>query len=255
MRFLLFIFLSMTAVGCEVDSGSEEQEVQSDALVNSIGMRFVPISAGSFTMGAGETAHKVTLTQPFELGVYEVTQEQYEAVMGDNPSHFREAGHPVEKVSWNQAVSFCRKLSALPEEQAAGFEYRLPTEAEWEYACRAGSTTVYSFGDDDAELGDHAWFILNSGSRTNPVGGRKENAWKLHDMHGNVWEWCQDWSAALPAGEVTDPAGPAEGSRRVLRGGSWYHYPVFCRSADRSSHEPDYRHYNLGFRVLRKSTR
>ena len=253
MRFTLSVLLLVTVAGCELNSEAEEQEAPPDPMVNSVGMRFVPVSAGSFTMGEGDTAHKVTLTQAFQLGAYEVTQEQFEQVMGTNPSHFKEAGHPVEKVSWDQAVSFCRKLSALPEEQAAGFEYRLPTEAEWEYACRAGSTTIYSYGDDESELGDYAWFVMNSGSRTNPVGEKKENEWKLYDMHGNVWEWCQDRYAADPGGEATDPAGPATGSHRVLRGGGWYHYSVFCRSADRGSHEPDYRHSNLGFRVLRRS--
>jgi len=118
-------------------------------------------------------------------------------------------------VSWEDAVEFCRKLSELPAERAAGFAYRLPTEAEWEYACRAGTTTAYSFGDDSAELGEYAWYAENSGGRTQPVGQKKPNPWGLYDMHGNVWEWCQDWHAAYPTGSVTDPTGPSSGSFRV----------------------------------------
>ena len=133
------------------------------------------------------------ITKPFYLGRHEVTQEQYERVMGVNPSNFKGPQHPVEQVSWDDAVSFCDKLSALPEEQAAGRMYRLPTEAEWEYACRAGSTTRYSFGDDEADLGDHAWFDDNSSPRHIRWARSSPNAWGLYDMHGNVWEWCADW--------------------------------------------------------------
>jgi len=153
MRHLLLAVLLVVMTGC-------------GSAVNSIGMRFVPIPAGTFTMGDAKhrPAHQVTLTKPFELGVYEVTQEQYEKVMGTNPSHFKGSQNPVEKVSWDDAVEFCRKLSALPAEKSAGYEYRLPTEAEWEYACRAGTTTTYSFGDSESELGAYAWYGNNSGN-------------------------------------------------------------------------------------------
>jgi formylglycine-generating enzyme required for sulfatase activity len=151
---------------------------------DSIGMQFKLIPAGTFTMGRGNGAHEVTLTKPFKLGVHEVTQAQYEQVMGKNPSYFKGAGNPVERVSWHNAVEFCRKLSALPAEKAAGNVYRLPTEAEWEYAYRAGTTTNYSFGDDDSGLGDYAWFRATSGwfwanvgSVSHPVGGKKPNVW------------------------------------------------------------------------------
>jgi formylglycine-generating enzyme required for sulfatase activity len=154
-------------------------------------------------------------------------------------------------VSWDDAVEFCRKLSELPGEKSTGYVYRLPTEAEWEYACRAGTTTEYSFGDSKSELGDYAWYDKNSGKTTHPVGGKKPNAWGLYDMHGNVFEWCHDWYGDYPSGSVTDPTGAASGSYRVARGGSWSLYSDHCRSANRSRSTPDSRH--LGFRVLRSS--
>jgi formylglycine-generating enzyme required for sulfatase activity len=134
------------------------------------------------------------------MGVHEVTQAQYEQVMGVNPSQFKGANNPVETVRWEDAVGFCRNLSELPAEKAAGRVYRLPTEAEWEYACRAGTTTNYSFGYNDSDLGLYAWYAVNSGGRTHPVGGKKPNSWGLYDMHGNVWEWCQDRFAPYPSG-------------------------------------------------------
>jgi formylglycine-generating enzyme required for sulfatase activity len=216
-------------------------------------MRFVPIQAGTFTMGEDQKAHKVTLTKPFELGVYEVTQQQYVQVMGTNPSKFKGPQNPVEQVTWDDAVEFCRKLSSLPEEKAAGYVYRLPTEAEWEYACRAGTKTKYSFGDSESELGDYGWYDKNSGGTPHPVGSKKPNAWGLYDMHGNVYEWCQDWYGDYPSGSVTDPTGPASGSDRVIRGGSWFYFSDGCRSAYRSRISPDFRDLSLGFRVLRSS--
>ncbi|MDE0867344.1 MAG: formylglycine-generating enzyme family protein [Rubripirellula sp.] len=228
---------------------------------NSIGMKFKLIPAGKFTMGEGDEEyaayvpgpgrlrHEVTLTKPFKMGVHEVTQTQYEQVMGVNPSRFKfGAYYPVEKVSWDDALEFCRRLSDLPAEKAAGNVYRLPTEAEWEYACRAGTTTKYSFGDDEADLGDYGWYSENSGRTTHPVGGKLPNAWGLYDMHGNAWEWCQDrWD--YPSGAVTDPTGPSSGSDRVYRGGSWYYTAGYCRSAHRYRHDPWYRSSNIGFRV------
>ena len=220
---------------------------------NSLGMAFKPLPGGTFTMGEGSEAHQVTLTKAFELGVHEVTQEQYEAVMDTNPSKFKVKQNPVEVVSWYDAVEFCRKLSALPAEQSAGFKYRLPTEAEWEYACRARTTTKYSFGDSDSELGEYAWFDDKSADTTHPVGGKKPNAWGLYDMHGNVYEWCQDWYGDYPSGAVTDPTGAASGSVRVNRGGCWFNFSVYCRSANRFWDTPDVRGSYLGFRVLRSS--
>jgi formylglycine-generating enzyme required for sulfatase activity/serine/threonine protein kinase len=227
---------------------------------NSIGMKFVVIPAGEFMMGSpedepghrdDETLHKVTLTQPFQIGMHEVTQEQYQKVMGTNPSDRKGPQNPVEMVSWNDAVEFCRKLSEQPEEKAAGSVYRLPTEAQWEYTCRAGTTTGYSFGDSESELGDYARYLDNSQNTTHPVGQKKPNAWGLYDMHGNVFEWCQDWYGDYPSGLVTDPTGPISSDRRVLRGGSFYNQASHVRSARRANVQPDYRGADLGFRPAR----
>jgi formylglycine-generating enzyme required for sulfatase activity len=170
--------------------------------------------------------------------------------MKNNPSYFKGAENPVEQVSWEDAVEFCRKLSELSAEKAAGNVYRLPTEAQWEYACRAGTTTQFSFGDDESDLGDYAWYRENSASKAHPVGGKQPNAWGLYDMHGNVWEWCQDWYDDYPSGAVTDPTGPADGSGRVIRGGGWDFIAEICRSAYRSGFGPSFRSLSdCGFRV------
>jgi formylglycine-generating enzyme required for sulfatase activity len=239
-------------------------------ITNSIGMNLVLIPKGTFMMGSptseqgasyypdgAETQHEVTISEDYYLGVFEVTQGQYEKVMGTNPSYFpkRVIGksdssmYPVEKVSWEDAVEFCKKLSDLPEEKKAGRVYRLPTEAEWEYACRAGSKSAYSFGADSTSLGDYAWFGENSGNQTHPVGEKKANAWGLYDMHGNVWEWCSDCWGKYPKGSVSDPSGPSEGSYRVFRGGGWVDVAALCRSADRYGFVPSGRGFNCGFRV------
>ena len=229
-------------------------------VTNSIGITFRLISAGEFQMGSPDSdsdaygdekpQHTVRITKPFYLSVTEVTQEQYERVMGTNPSRFKGTQLPVERVSWEDAVEFCRKLSALPAERSAGRVYRLPTEAEWEYACRAGSTMRYYFGDDASMLGEHAWYGSNSGSKTHPVGQKKPNAWGLYDMHGNVFEWCSDWwQRDYTTTTVSDPTGPATGSLRVYRGGGWIGTARFCRSAYRTGYMPDYRDRDLGFRL------
>ncbi len=206
-------------------------------------MDFVHIEPGEFIMGSpenepnrepnrtkGERQHKVKLTKPFYMGIYEVTQEQYQAVMGVNPSKFKgEKNLPVEQVSWNDAVKFCRKLS-----QERGKTYRLPTEAEWEYACRAGTTGVYG---GSGKLDDMAWYRDNSGERTHPVGQKQPNAWGLYDMHGNVWEWCSDFFSD-PTGSVTDPRGPVSGSLHAVRGGSFNNGVQHCREALRDPQLP-----------------
>jgi formylglycine-generating enzyme required for sulfatase activity len=235
-----------------------------DPVVNSVGMLLVSIPAGEFQMGSPDSdsnargsekpQHLVQITKPFYLGVYEVTQQQYEKVMGKNPSEFKGAENPVERVSWTDAVEFCRKLSSLPEEKAAGHVYRLPTEAEWEYACRAGTQTAYSFGDSASELGDYAWFGTST-THTHPVGSKKPNGWGLYDMHGNVMEWSQDRHGKYPSGSTTDPTGAASGSSRVVRGGCWCLNSDYCRSAYRDRGTPDFRSDYLGFRVLRSSVR
>jgi len=217
--------------------------------VNSIGMQFKLIAAGKFIMGEGDQAHEVTQTKPFKIGVHEVTQAQYEQVMGVNPSKFKGANNPVETVTWDDAVDFCRKLSELPAEKEAGHVYRLPTEAEWEYACRAGTTTNFGFGDDDSNLDDYAWFRENSAEKTHPVGGKKPNAWGLYGMHGNVGEWCQDWKEDYPEDAVTDPTGPASGLYRVIRGGSYLKPAGICRSASRGWYSPSSRYFISGVRV------
>jgi len=239
-------------------TASQSQTQDSVPVVNSIGMHFVPIPAGTFTRGQGESAHKVTLTQAFHLGQYEVTQEQYKQVMGKNPSGFKDAAHPVETVNWNEAVEFCRKLSAMPQEKSAGFVYRLPTDAEWEYASRAGTTTGFSFGDASAEMGNYGWLTSNSQETTHPVGQKKPNPWGLYDMYGNVWEWCLDWDGRRSSGRsvpVTDPTGPASGSLRVFRGGGWKSSPRNCRPDNRGKLGEVYRGNTLGLRVVRTLAR
>ncbi len=233
-----------------------EQLALGDPLLNSLGMVLVPIPAGEFQMGSpaeekgreyDETLHPVRITQPFYLGVREVTREQYERVMGHHPGDVQGETKPVTKVSWNSAVEFCRKLS-----EQEGREYRLPTEAEWEFACRAGTTTSYSFGHDDTLLDQYAWHTANSGLTAHAGGQKPANRWGLYDMHGNVWEWCQDWIGSYRAGVlVVDPAGPAEGAFRVLRGGSFFSPPRDHRSANRNSDRPPSRYSSTGFRLAR----
>jgi len=188
---------------------------------NSIGMKFVVIPPGKFTMGSvvfadsEKPTHKVTLTKPFQFGMHEVTQEQFAAVVGTNPSKYKSSDNPVEMVSWNSAVQFCELLSDLPGEKAAGYEYRLPTESEWEYAYRAGSKTDYWFGNDVTRLNDFAFFSDNAEDRTHPVGQKNPNPWGLFDINGNVWEWCQDFYGGYPVGAVTDPPGPPKGTNEL----------------------------------------
>jgi formylglycine-generating enzyme required for sulfatase activity len=179
------------------------------------------------------------------MGKYEVTQAQWERVMGSNPSRFTSAGAsaPVEQVSWDDCQEFVRKVNTL----VPGGAFRLPTEAEWEYACRAGTTGPYA-----GNLDDLGWYGGNSENTTHAVGRKKANAWNLYDMHGNVWEWCSDWfGEQYPSWGVTDPAGPGSGSGRVCRGGGWINDARFCRSAGRSRNVPGIRYYYLGLRLAR----
>ena len=224
-------------------------------LGNKVTMKLVLIPAGKFIMGSpeGEKARgndegpqcEVTISKGFYMGVYEVTQEQYEAVTGKNPSKFKGPANPVDSVGWADAVDFCGKLS-----EKTGRKVRLPTEAQWEYACRAGTGTKFGFGDEDGDLRDYAWYIANSRDTTHPVGQKKPNAWGLYDMHGNVYEWCSDfWSGSYANAKTSNPEGPGSGTFRVLRGGSWHNYPQHCRSAYRNRGVPDNRHISYGFRV------
>jgi formylglycine-generating enzyme required for sulfatase activity len=243
-------------------------------ITNSLGMKLVLIPAGEFLMGSPDSdtyarahekpQHRVRITQPFCLGATSVTQGQYRAVTGASPSHFKGSDDlPVEEVCWYDAIVFCNKLSEREGlkpfyQNGTGFRlggegYRLPTEAEWEYACRAGSQTRFSFGDDPASLGEYGWFDGNSGHKTHPVGQKRPNAWGLYDMHGNVWEWCDDWFEAnyYANSPGADPLGPSEAADRVSRGGSWYNDPLYCRAATHGWRTPGKRYYDLGFRLAR----
>ena len=230
-------------------------------------MDLVPIPAGEFMMGSpsseakrndDETRHRVRISKPFYMGKYEVTQAQWEAVMGTSGSQQRDKANkarslhgegaqiPMYYVSWEECREFCRKLS-----QKVSRDIRLPTEAEWEYACRAGTSTAYSFGDEQGSLGRYAWYTSNNDGESHPVGGRQPNGWGLYDMHGNVWEWCADWydSEYYQKSPQADPTGPGSGAYRVLRGGSWVNHDYNCRSAYRNGAMPDYRSNDFGFRV------
>ncbi len=220
-------------------------------------MELVLIPVGEFVMGSPDSdkdaapnekpQHRVRITKPFYLGKYQVTQEQWQGVMGNNPSFFNGPKNPVETVSWKDCQEFLGKLNG---KFGAGLgKFQLPTEAQWEYACRAGSTTKYCFGDDDSQLGQYAWYQANSESKPHPVGEKKPNAWGLYDMHGNVWEWCQDCFDEYTKSATDDPVGPPGGFRRVYRGGCW-HYPArYCRSAFRPHLGRMLRCSYLGFRV------
>jgi len=222
-------------------------------LVKSLKLELVPIKPGTFMMGEKGKKHKVRLTKPFWMGKYEVTQEQYEKIMGNNPSNFKNSGKtaPVEVVSWNDAMEFCKKLTEKERKRLPkGYTFRLPTEAEWEYCCRAGTETTYSFGDSKGKLGDYGWIKDNSDGKTHPVGKKKPNPWGLYDMHGNVWEWCLDWYAVYHTETVSDPKGPGNGSYRVRRGGSWHYDAYYCRSAHRGNRTPTNASISVGFRVV-----
>jgi formylglycine-generating enzyme required for sulfatase activity len=244
-------------------------------LGNNVKMRLVLIPAGKFMMGSPATEagrsgnegpqHEVTISKPFYMGVFEVTQEQYEQVMGVNPSNFKGATNPVEQVSWDDAVKFCQKLSAR-----TGKKVTLPTEARWEYACRACTTTAFNTGDELKPGQANACFPSNPGlwdrivawlgkssaqktMQTMPAGSFSPNGFGLYDMHGNVFEWCSDWydwyDDSYANAKNQDPAGPDSGSLRVLRNGSWGDHPEDCRSARRLGGAPDVRNYEVGFRV------
>ncbi|AWB06618.1 formylglycine-generating enzyme family protein (plasmid) [Azospirillum humicireducens] len=246
-----------------------------DTITNGIGMEFRLIPAGSFLMGSPDSdreardfekpQHRVTISRPFYLARHEVTQAQWEAVMGSNPytldrsnpyyglpgmaERITRPDHPAT-VSWNDAQRFIARLN----EREGGNRYRLPTEAEWEYAARAGTTTAYSFGDNAVELGRYAWYGEDFATGgTHPVGRKAPNPWGLYDIHGNAWEWVRDWydPAYYANSPATDPQGPEQGGERVVRGGSWHTTATSWRTAFRRSYVPDYRGISIGFRLLR----
>ena len=219
---------------------------------NSIGMEFMLIPAGEFHLDSSEFGYKipvrVTIKEPFYIGKFQVTQKQWNSVMGDEPSCFEGDNRPVECITWNKVREFIEKLNEMEDTD----KYRLPSETEWEYACRAGTDTKYFFGNSDLQLDDYAWHYLNSDHRTHPVGQKKPNPWGLHDMYGNVWEWCQNryhrnYEEALAEGSAWDFVGSIG---IVLRGGAWVSYSEKCRSSYRSSFDSDYGSYSVGFRLL-----
>jgi len=189
----------------------------------------------------------VEITKPFYLGRFETTQEQWEAVMGANPSGFEGPHRPVESATWLEIQEFMGKLT----EMAGTPPFRLPTEAEWEYACRAGTRTHFSFGNDESLLAEYGWYEGNSGQTTHPVGEKKPNPWGFYDMHGNVAEVCSDWFAPYDRLPLSDPTGPKYGGLKVFRGGRWFYVPSKCRSDRRSNCPTNYRNYGLGFRIAR----
>ena len=256
---------SLLASPLSQEAVAGKESANNEAFTNSIGIKFVLVSAGTFTMGSlphepgrgdDERQHRVTLTKPFYMAVTEVTQGQWRRIMGNSPSHFRDCGSdcPVEFVSWNDCQQFVQRLNR----REGGKTYRLPTESEWEYACRAGSKTAFANGGitetscgHDANLDLLGWYCGNSGKEPHPVGQRKPNAFGLFDMHGNVWEWCQDWYGPYPSGDASDPTGPLSGSYRVLRGGGWHEDVEGCRSAIRVGRPPGSRAGTLGFRLAK----
>jgi formylglycine-generating enzyme required for sulfatase activity len=224
-------------------------------ITNGKGMRFRLIPAGEFTMGAvtadaragndEKPRHNVRISKPFYISAFEITQSQFESVTGNNPSKFRGSDKPVESVSWDEAVEFCNKLSQLE-----GGKYRLPTEAEWEYACRAGSSTTFYWGDSMDDR--YAWHAENSDNQTQPAGRKLPNSWGLYDMSGNVCEWCADWYGSDYYGMSgsLDPQGPSTGKNRVIRGNAWNANPGILRTSFRLSTRPDNRSNSIGFRVV-----
>ena len=210
----------------------------------------IPIKAGTFM----RIKFPVTITRDFWIGKYEVTQHDYAVITGGNPSHFTgDSNRPVEKVSFFDASNYCatvtlreRKAGRLP----AGYEYRLPTEAEWEYACRGGATNLFNFGDDKATADQFAWTTENSDAATHPVGQKKPNAWGLYDTHGNVWEWCSDWFEPYPGKAVTDPAGPSTSKYKVFKGGGWNQDVDYARASSRFMMSVSNGIHFVGFRLL-----
>ncbi len=209
-------------------------------------MDFCRIPAGIFLMGEQGKQHQVTLTNDFYMARYPVTQALWQAIMGNNPSHFKGENHPVEQVSWEDAQKLITKLN----ERTGENRYRLPTEAEWEYASRSGCTSTFSFGDDEKLLGGYAWYYNNSDQKTHPVGGKMPNSWGFYDMHGNVWEWCQVWYGDYSPSLCIDPAGPSSGTDRVFRGGGYRIAAGGCRSANRAGRSaPSRVSRDLGLRL------
>ena len=234
-------------------------EKMMETTVNSVGMEFVLIPPGSFKMGGDKTleqaedhenpVHVVSFGKPILMGKYNVTQAQWTAVMDSNPSGFADDHRPMESVSWYDVQGFIKALNSRENTES----YRLPTEAEWEYAARAGSRKAYTFGSESVRLDEYAWYKKNAQNQTHPVGQLAPNAWGLYDMHGNVHEWCQDWFDRTYYGQSPShaPGGPKEGLAKSLRGGDWGSDKWYCRCASRSLSSPDRRSNRVGFRLVR----
>jgi formylglycine-generating enzyme required for sulfatase activity len=234
---------------------SEKQEYPKTFVSSSTDIEFVLIPSGIFMMGSKDydheqPIHKVKIGIPFYLGKYPITQKQWETVIGSNPSNFNGNDRPVENVSWNDVQEFIKKLNEMEGTE----KYRLPCEAEWEYACRAGTPTSFYFGDDESKLGDYAWYSKNSDNETHPIGQKNPNLWGLYDMHGNVWEWVQDKWHEDYKGAPSDSIVWIDGnsSSRVIRGGGWFNTARSCQSANRSGNPPSYCNSRVGFRLLRE---
>jgi formylglycine-generating enzyme required for sulfatase activity len=230
-----------------------------ETITNRIEMELVLIPPGSFRMGGDKNLeqaedhetprHRVNITNTFYIGKYAVTQREWSEIMNHNPGEFKNETRPVERVSWNDVQGFIQKLNKKEETDT----YRLPTEAEWEYSARADTQNAYNFGPDINLLTQYVWYRKNSEGKTHPVGGLKPNPWGLHDMHGNVHEWCQDWFDRnyYSQSPSIDPSGPTSGLAKVLRGGDWSSDAWYCRCASRSLSSPDRRSSRVGFRLIR----
>jgi len=225
---------------------------------NSIGMEFILIPAGDSIRKMPDTrnvfdevtpgkAVTITISEPYYLGKYEVTQEQWYAIMGSNPAKFKGRHNPMERISWNDIQNFIRTLN----EKEGHNRYRLPTEAEWEHAARAGTSTKWFFGTNEDTFGEYSWHKDNSGRKTHPVGQKKPNPWGLYDIYGNVSELVHDWYEKYPENNQIDPSGPPSGSERIVRGGNWFVIPGICNSEHRVGRKPDSRNdADVGFRLL-----
>ena len=232
------------------------------------GIKLISIPDGRFRMGANYDSdehpiHKVTVSS-FEMSIFSITQGNYKSIIGANPSHFKGNDNlPVEQVTWWDAVKYCIALSVKAGLQPCYNEttgycdftksgFRLPSEAEWEYACRAGTTTAYNLGNFESDLSSAGWYSSNSFLSTHSVGGKIPNAWGIYDMHGNLWEWCNDWFGDYSSGNATNPMGAKYGAYRILRGGSWSTLPYYCRSTYRDYSTPTMKDKYIGFRVVRR---
>ena len=244
----------IAALAAAAPTAAVTHAAPSKTWTNTLDMAFVLIPAGSFEMGSEkgdadeQPVRSVTIDKPFYIGQFEVTQAQWFAMMESDPSQFTDdPNRPVEGVSWHDAQAFITKLNATEP----GTTYRLPTEAEWEYAARAGSATAFAFGDDAAQLDAYAWYVDNADNTTHPTGEKQPNAWGAHAMHGGVWEWVQNRYGLYPSESAAAPTGPPPGNRRVIRGGSWLSPAEDCRAASRSHAHPAFRGAHVGFRVVR----